>query len=193
MKIHRLLSVSQANGPGYRFVVWVQGCSRRCFGCFNPDTHDHNGGYEISVSEIISQIPFAEVSGITLSGGEPFEQPEELAVLLEKAAQRGLDRLVYTGYTYEELTLHENRWIAKSLSLIDILIDGSYKKEMPQDMLWAGSGNQRILQLRHGNIERRYKKEDVGTIAGSIDGELIIDQTGSVIVTGIFDSKTILG
>lgn len=186
MKIHRLLPVSQANGPGSRFVLWVQGCSRRCSDCFNTDTHDRNGGFQASVSEILGQIPYKEVEGITVSGGEPFEQPEELAALLEETGKKGLNRLVYTGFTYEELIGHENRLIAKCLPLIDILIDGPYKQEIPQNAPWTGSGNQRVLRLRHGEIEGTWQKS-----CGHIDGELIIDRTGSITITGIFDKKII--
>ena len=191
MKIHRILPASRANGPGPRFVVWVQGCSRRCCACFNPGTHDRGGGYEISVPEIISRIPFAGVSGITISGGEPFEQPEELAALLEETGRRGLNRLVYTGFTYEELKEHENRRVAECLPLVDMLIDGPYEKGTPPDMPWAGSGNQRILRLRCGDIEKAYEKKDAETADGYVEGELIIDQTGSIMITGVFDSKII--
>jgi anaerobic ribonucleoside-triphosphate reductase activating protein len=160
-------------------------------GCFNPATHDRNAGYEVSVLEIINQIPVAEVSGITISGGEPFEQPEELAALLEEAGRRGLNRLVYTGFTYEELIGHENRQIVKCLPLIDILIEGPYEKEMPPNMQWAGSGNQRILHLHSGNIDKKHEGREGETTAGYAEGELIIDPIGSIIVTGIIDSKII--
>jgi len=161
---------------------------RQCAGCFNPGSHDRRGGYELSVPEIIAQIPFEEASGITVSGGEPFEQPGELAALLEEAGKRGLNRLVYTGFTYEELIGHENRLVARCLPLIDMLIDGPYKKEEPPDMPWAGSGNQRILELCHGEIGKKYEKKDVKA-AGGIVGELIIDQSGRITATGLIDSK----
>jgi len=191
MRIHRLLPVSQANGPGSRFVLWVQGCSRQCAGCFNPNTHSHYEGYEFSVSEIISQIPFAEVCGITISGGEPFEQPYELALLLNETGRRGLNRLVYTGFTYEELNQHESLKIRESLFLIDMLIDGPFEREKLSDMQWTGSANQRVLELHHGKIKIIYGKNDIGSNA-SIDCELIIDQAGHVTVTGLIDSKSIV-
>ncbi|MDR0312017.1 MAG: radical SAM protein [Treponema sp.] len=187
MKIHRLLPVSRANGPGPRFAVWVQGCSRSCPECFNPLTHDLHGGYELSVSEIISQIPIGEVNGITVSGGEPFEQPDDLAALLEETSQMGLNSLVYTGFTYEELKSQNVCKVEKCLSLIHILIDGAYKKEIPPKMPLTGSGNQRVLQLCHGTIAKIYTKNDLET-DGFFDGELIIDQTGAVTATGTINS-----
>ena len=108
--------------------------------------------------------------------------------LLEEAGQMGLNRLVYTGFTYEELVEHENRLVAKCLSLIDMLIDGPYKKEQPPDKPWAGSGNQRILELRGGVIQREYEKKDI-QVAEDIAGELIISRTGTITATGIIDGK----
>jgi anaerobic ribonucleoside-triphosphate reductase activating protein len=187
VKIHKILPVSRANGPGLRFVVWVQGCNRRCSGCFNPDTHNPNGGNDIAVSEIITQIP-PEVSGITVSGGEPFEQAEELAVLLEEAGQMGLNRLVYTGFTYEELVEKKSKPEEKCLMLTDMLIDGVYLQDVPPYMPWTGSGNQRLIQLNGGQIQKVYKKGDFEK-TGLYDGELIIDQNGGITVTGIINME----
>jgi len=192
MRIHRILDVSRANGPGCRFVVWVQGCSRQCPGCFNSQTHDPSGGYELKASEIISQIPLAKVSGITLSGGEPFEQADELLALLEETGRKGLNRLVYTGYTYEELLAKKDRVYRNCLSEIDLLIDGAYKKEKPPYLPWTGSGNQRILQLIDGQIMKIYDKNDVETASTTPDGEIIIDKNGDILTTGIFDDSILL-
>jgi anaerobic ribonucleoside-triphosphate reductase activating protein len=188
MRIHKILGISNTNGPGFRFVVWVQGCCRKCCGCFNPKTHDPCGGYEIGISEIISEIPLAEIDGITVSGGEPFEQPKDLLALLDNACQIGLHRLVYTGYTYEELQFKRDINIEKCLMKIDLLIDGAFKKENLPYMPWTGSGNQRLIQLNNGKIKKIYKKSDL-KLTGIPDGEIIIDTKGSILTTGIIDSR----
>jgi len=187
MKIHRILPETHANGPGCRFAVWVQGCSRRCPGCFNPETHDFSGGCELKVTEIISQIP-AETCGITVSGGEPFEQTDELFKLLKETGRMGLNRLVYTGYTYEELSAQKDGMAAKCLCVIDTLIDGAYKKEISPYIPWTGSGNQRLLHLTRGKIQKIYKISDIEP-ALHIEGEILIDQSGNILATGIIDSK----
>jgi len=192
MRIHRILDTSHANGPGCRFVVWVQGCSRQCPECFNPQTHDPCGGYELDIAEIIRQIPLTKVIGITLSGGEPFEQAEELLALLEEIGRKGLNRLVYTGYTYEELLAQESRVFKKCLSEIDILIDGTYEKETPPYLPWTGSGNQRVIQLQSGQIRKIYDKNDAEIASFTPDGEIIIDKNGSILTTGIFDGSIFL-
>jgi len=189
MRVHRLLPLSLANGPGPRFAVWVQGCTRRCSGCFNPDTHDCKGGYEISVPEIIAQIPRGQVSGITVSGGEPFEQPEELAALLDEAGKMGLHRLAYSGNTYSELSSHKNRVVRQCLQMLDMLIDGPYEEGTPSDKPLAGSGNQRVLQLSRGEIVKEYGKDEMESALWQIGGEIVIDQTGCITATGIIDSR----
>ena len=190
MTIHQLLKISYVNGPGARFVVWVQGCFRNCPGCFNPGTHDRDGGCKMEISDIVSEIPPESVTGITVSGGEPFDQPDDLALLLEEAGKKGLNRLVYSGYTYEELLGHKNSMVAKSLSLIDILIDGPYERQIPPYMPWTGSGNQRVLELQNGVIKKTCKKSDYET-KNCTEGELIINRDGSITATGMIDSKTI--
>jgi anaerobic ribonucleoside-triphosphate reductase activating protein len=191
MRIHEILKESNANGPGLRFAVWVQGCGRKCLGCFNPDTHDPCGGYEIEASKIIEQIPLSKISGITVSGGEPFEQAEELSALLKKAGQMGLNRMVYTGYTYEELSVLENYAYRKCLAEIDLLIDGAYEKDNPPYMPWTGSGNQRLIQLQCGQIKKIYEKNDMKA-DGNPAGEIVIGADGGIVATGIIDSGIFL-
>jgi anaerobic ribonucleoside-triphosphate reductase activating protein len=133
----------------------------------------------------MKEIPYKEVEGISVSGGEPFEQAEELLELLCLSKAAGLSRLVYTGFKYEELTGKEESRIREILSLTDILIDGAYEEESAVDELWAGSANQRALELKEGNIAGFYnltkKEEDAGC-------EIIIDKEGCILVTGIVKS-----
>jgi len=183
VRVHSILPVSRANGPGSRFTIWVQGCTRKCSGCFNPETHDASGGSEFSVTEILKQITPEETGGITVSGGEPFEQAEELAALLEQAGAKGLSRLVFTGFTYEELLSKKSKAIEKCLLGTDMLIDGAYIKELPPYMPWTGSGNQRILQLEQGKVVRVCVKTEMEA-AEAIDGEIIINSDGKISATG---------
>jgi anaerobic ribonucleoside-triphosphate reductase activating protein len=128
------------------------------------------------------RIPHDEVTGITISGGEPFEQVEELAYLLETIKETGLHRLVYTGFTYEELAGVGDTAVRKSLLLTDMLIDGAYQQGNAPTAPWTGSGNQRIILLNKGAIEIYRGLERMGDI------EITIDKTGAVEVTGILDS-----
>jgi anaerobic ribonucleoside-triphosphate reductase activating protein len=107
MKIHAMERCSRANGPGSRFVVWFQGCTLGCPGCFNPKTH-RTDGREISVDELASQIP-GDIEGITLSGGEPLQQAEAAAELLDVARARGLSTLAFSG-TNQRIHLLTDRY-----------------------------------------------------------------------------------
>jgi anaerobic ribonucleoside-triphosphate reductase activating protein len=184
MRIHRYLECTTVNGNGKRFALWVQGCDRNCEGCFNPHTHNKTGGWEASVDEIMKIVPLA-VDGITISGGEPFLQAKELAELLERASKQNLHRLVYTGFTYEDLIAMKDEHVDKCLRFTDMLIDGEYKKDIPQRHVLAGSGNQKVLILEHGNVICEKEAEyDVAR-----NGELVIDKDGNITATGFMDSR----
>ena len=103
MRIYSIVRESKVNGPGNRGVVWVQGCSQHCKGCFNQAACRQDEGLELSPLQIISQFDYEQIEGLTVSGGEPFDQSEELKELLTLARQRGLNTLVYSGYLYEKL------------------------------------------------------------------------------------------
>ena len=133
-------------GPGTRYGLWVQGCNKNCAGCIAKDAHDMQQGTKINMDALALEIAFSNAEGITISGGEPFLQAEELATLLEKIKKkRNMGVIVYTGYTYEELLQKPD---AKNLlSKIDLLIDGPYIKELDDGKSLRGSANQRVLPL----------------------------------------------
>ncbi len=176
MRINSILKVSEANGPGQRGVVWVQGCSRHCEGCFNVETQSFSGGTEMDCDSIMNQFDFSKIQGLTVSGGEPFEQAEALKQLLKAAKQKNLNTLVYSGYKYNEIFCNH----ADVLLFVDYLIDGEFIKSIPSKCRWAGSGNQRFLQLEDGKI----KKDLTECEEYSQTAEITIDETGNMIITG---------
>ncbi|MCQ2584702.1 MAG: radical SAM protein [Treponema sp.] len=176
MRINSILEFSEANGPGKRGVVWVQGCSRQCEGCFNPQTQDFEGGVEKNPESVLQQFDLSKIQGLTVSGGEPFSQKEELLSLLKQAKSKGLNTLVYSGFTYEELF----DFASDALEYCDYLIDGPYKKNIPSKCRWAGSGNQRFLELKNGKIVNDLTESD----AFSQTAEIIIEENGNVVITG---------
>jgi len=140
---------SVVDGPGYRTVIFAQGCPHRCPGCHNPHTHPFEGGQEISVDEILSNIQKNPLlSGVTFSGGEPFSQADAFAALAEKVKETGLSVMVYTGYTFEELAagFDQNPGWRALLAAADILVDGRFiLSEKSLLLKFRGSANQRIL------------------------------------------------
>src|SRR5689334_21185334 len=103
-RVHAVEPRSRANGPGARFVVWLQGCTLGCPGCFNPATHEPGGGREVSVAELAAQLAATPgIEGLSLSGGEPMQQPAAAAALLDAARALGLSTLAFSGYTEDEI------------------------------------------------------------------------------------------
>ena len=150
MRVAGLVQDSIVDGPGLRFVVFVQGCPHHCPGCHNPESHDPKGGKEMAVRDIINQMMSNPLTdGLTLSGGEPFEQAEDCFELANFAKWHGLNVWCYTGYTFEHLRDH-GTWAQKALLRnVDVLVDGPYKQEERSlNLPWRGSKNQRIIDAQ---------------------------------------------
>jgi anaerobic ribonucleoside-triphosphate reductase activating protein len=155
---------SIVDGPGLRFVIFVQGCLRVCEGCHNPATHDLGGGYEESLEHLKAEIKKNPLlKGLTFSGGEPFLQPKPLIELAKFAHQAGLDVLTYTGYTTEELLSGMNKnasWKAL-LEATDTLVDGPFIAEKKTLLLkFRGSKNQRVIDPRASLAQNRAVEKD---------------------------------
>ncbi|MDL2267686.1 anaerobic ribonucleoside-triphosphate reductase activating protein [Desulfovibrio sp. OttesenSCG-928-G15] len=140
---------SIVDGPGLRFVVFLQGCPHQCKGCHNPETHDFSGGNEDDTDAILAR--FGEnplLAGMTLSGGEPFAQPEAALALAEGVKAKGKNLVIFTGYLCEELAVKatKDEAVKKLLALADMLVDGPYMEELRDlTLLYRGSSNQRVL------------------------------------------------
>lgn len=151
MRIASYMHDSIVDGPGLRFVVFVQGCSRNCPGCHNPETHDPNGGREVSVNDLAAEMlknPLCE--GLTISGGEPFDQAWECALLAMEAAKAGKSTWVYTGYKWEDIKRQagdDNDWDAL-LICADVVVDGPFVEELKSyEARFRGSTNQRLINV----------------------------------------------
>ena len=150
MRIFGLLQDSIVDGEGLRFVCFVQGCPRRCKGCHNPESHDPNGGTEMTIEEIVFEMRSNPLTmGLTLSGGEPFEQARDCLELAKEAHDYGLNVWCYTGYTLEYLQAHGTPEQKALLEEIDVLVDGRYIEERRSLSLeWRGSSNQRVIYMK---------------------------------------------
>ena len=142
---------SIVDGPELRFVIFVQGCPHKCKGCHNPETHSAEGGFMTTTSIIWREIMANPLlKGITFSGGEPFLWGRELATIGRAAADRGLNILTYTGYTYDKLLkmAETDRGVYELLSVSNYLIDGPFMEEQRSlSLQFRGSTNQRILDV----------------------------------------------
>jgi len=174
---HAVEQVSEANGPGKRFVIWLQGCNLACNGCFNPQTHDFNGGYQISVTELFEQIiQTPNIEGISISGGEPLLQAENLLKLTTRIKQETkLSILLFTGFGIDEIETENTK--KAILNCCDIIIAGRYQNENLCFESLKSSSNQKIIF----NTDR-YSQKDLQNISST---EIIIDQNGNITLTGM--------
>lgn len=149
MRIYGLVQDSIVDGPGFRFSCFVQGCPHNCPGCHNPDSHDPDGGREMTVEEVAAELlknPLTD--GLTLSGGEPFAQPEACLELAKIAHAHGLNVWSYSGWTFEYLRDQGTAAQQALLRELDALVDGPFVLEQRTLALpWRGSRNQRVVNV----------------------------------------------
>ena len=152
MQIAGLVHDSIVDGPGLRFVVFVQGCKLCCAGCHNQETWDPAGGFKMQVDGIIKnmrQNPLTD--GLTLTGGEPFLQAADCASLAAVAREMGFNVWVYTGNVFEDIleTAYHDPGVSEFIKHIDVLVDGRYiMEERTLSRKWRGSKNQRLIDVR---------------------------------------------
>ena len=138
---------SIVDGPGLRFVIFLQGCPIHCPGCQNPQTWDFGGGTTVSSQDILDKIrrdPI--VHGVTFSGGEPFEQAAALLPLARELKRLGYHLMAFSGHTLEKLVARKE--CLELLELLDLLVDGPFvEAEKSLELRFRGSRNQRILNI----------------------------------------------
>jgi anaerobic ribonucleoside-triphosphate reductase activating protein len=135
-------------GPGKRVGLWLQGCTLNCPGCMSPHLFVQREENKMAVAALMEklQIGLSSCDGVTISGGEPFEQPQALCALLQQIAPfRHLDVMVYSGFTIEEIWQDSDK--REALRWIDMLMDGRFDVKASNHKIWRGSDNQRLLLL----------------------------------------------
>lgn len=140
---------SIVDGPGFRYVLFVQGCPHRCHGCHNPESWDKNGGFDMTPAEIFSEIKAnRNLRGVTFSGGEPFEQVPALIELGQMIKESGLTLMSFSGYTLEELMARHDADTDRLLDMLDILVDGRFiESQRDLTLVYRGSTNQRVIDM----------------------------------------------
>ena len=160
LRVAQVIERTEAEGPGVRFAVWTQGCSLRCPGCCNPEMFPASGGtLEVPLTLAERAARTLGVEGISLLGGEPFEQAEACAALASGARDSGLSVMVFSGHTLAELEAQAaggRPGVRELLSACDLLVDGRFEKEqLDGSRRWIGSRNQ-VLHV----FGDRYRADD---------------------------------
>jgi anaerobic ribonucleoside-triphosphate reductase activating protein len=141
---------SVVDGPGVRFVVFVQGCSLHCEECHNLEAQPRDGGVPVEIQSLVERIlSQPRISGLTLSGGEPFEQASACLHLIRELRKKAPEFhvIAYSGYTLEQLAAKEDPDIPEILRCINTLIDGPFiQSKRTLNHPYVGSSNQRIIQ-----------------------------------------------
>ena len=177
LNVARWLERSAVNGPGERFVLWLQGCPLRCPGCWNPDTWDFAPRQILTAGDLVELVrAVSGIEGVTLTGGEPFAQAESLVPAVRELRRLGLSLMVFTGYEMAELSAPAAREL---LEMTDIVVAGRYREDEHTEVLaWRGSTNQEVLFLTD-----RYSESDLRRGA-EMRVEAHIGLSGEVTLTG---------
>jgi anaerobic ribonucleoside-triphosphate reductase activating protein len=172
MRIHSFTPSTFVNGPGNRAMIHFQGCTLACPGCFNTFTHSKAGGEEISVHDLINRIPLT-VDGVTISGGEPFLQPESLLELVISLRKHHDSIVVFSGFYLKEI--QKMTYGPKILNYVDVLIDGRFDPEKIAEDGLRGSSNQTVHLLTGRHSLDEFQERNV---------EITIDPEGNLTMTG---------
>lgn len=155
--------ISYANGPGKRYVLWLQGCSHHCPGCVNKDMQPFLPRHITPTDQVLKDVAMTNVEGISFTGGEPFHQAKPLGFLAQELQEIGFSVFCFTGYLLEELEASNESSIERLLGAIDILVDGPFILEMSANLRWRGSKNQRIHFLSDRYVHLQKQLDDASS------------------------------
>jgi len=178
LRIHSLMECSTVNGPGRRAVIWTQGCSLQCPGCWNPQTHNALLGFQHEVLEIVEWLlklsSDNNIEGLTISGGEPMEQAPAVLELLHqlKAVTPALSIGLFSGYSEREL--YSTDWLAIR-NYLDFAVLGRYNPRRPGTNAMVSSTNQTLHLYTSRYLTVDFAEQSV---------EIQIDDTGLTQITG---------
>ena len=158
MRYNKIRKMDIADGPGVRVSIFMQGCTFNCKNCFNPETHDFNGGKEFTddtISRVLTLCENDNVEGLSILGGEPMHPTNiEGTTRLAKAFKEMFpDKTlwVWSGFQFDK-DLKDK----EVMKYIDVLVDGQYVDELHDFTLkWKGSSNQRVIDVQKSLKEKK--------------------------------------
>lgn len=191
------VACTEAEGPGRRYALWVQGCPLRCPGCCNPHMLAFDDASWRPVEDVASAIcETPDIEGVTFIGGEPFAQARALSQVAATVRAAGLSVMVFTGLTLTQIKASDDPAYEALLAQIDLLVDGPYiQKQHVDDRRWIGSANQAIhvLTERYEHLRESEQGWDQGANTIELrlkDGEISINGFPHERVTEILEQMT---
>lgn len=158
---------TEAEGPGKRFALWLQGCPLRCPGCCNPHMLEAVEREWVTVEDLTEEILSSKgIEGLTVIGGEPFGQAEALRKVCAAVRKAGLSVMVFSGFRLKTLQTRGRAEWEGLLAEIDLLVDGPYIRELHvDDRRWIGSSNQQVhfLTERYNALRESESGWDKGS------------------------------
>ena len=159
MRYNKIRKMDISNGPGVRVSIFMQGCTFNCPNCFNPETHDFNGGKEFTDETIARVLELCEnenIEGLSILGGEPMHQKNiEGTTKLAKAFKEKFPNKnlwSWTGFLFDRDLKGK-----EVLKYLDVLVDGQFVEELKNPKLkWCGSENQRVI-----NVQESLKRNSI--------------------------------
>lgn len=180
MNVARILYPVKVLGPGDRIGIWLCGCNRACPGCSNPELWSPRPEFELSIEnlyhlidQVLSNHP---VDGITITGGEPFQQADDLWKLISRLSNQVPDILVYSGYRLQELYDLNDPAVNSVLNNIATLVDGAYIQQLNDNSSLRGSSNQQIhiLKDEYRDMYSHYLKTTENKIQNFTTGDGVV-------------------
>ena len=168
---HTAFGVTDTLGPGRRSVVWVQGCSIHCDGCIVPESWGARGGTLVEPARLARDLLEADTADLTVSGGEPTEQPAGVAMLLEEAHRLRRTTWVYTGRVLDDLVEEAEPDVLRMLAATDVLVDGPFVRSLAGGVGYRGSRNQRIIRLTEAISLEELSGGAPGKVEVRLDGD----------------------
>ena len=162
MRYNKIRKMDISNGPGIRVSIFMQGCTFNCKNCFNPETHDFNGGKEFTddtIEQVLKLCDNDNIKGLSILGGEPMHPKNiEGTTALAKAFKNKFPNKslwAWTGFEFDKSLQGK-----EVLNYLDVLVDGQYVDEKRNPKLdWRGSGNQRVI-----DVQESLKQNKIVTI-----------------------------
>ena len=178
MRVHAIVSGSLANGPGSSFVIWTQGCARRCDGCSNPGTWDPAGGTEVRTSDLLERILVEDVDSVVFSGGEPLDQAGEVDMLAFQIheSRPELRLVLFTGHPVGALKA-AYPFVEK---LFDLVIAGPYDHTCPRSEI-----DPPLVASRNQELWFPTGRLSVNDLVEIPDVEYLLDDDDNLVRTGI--------
>lgn len=161
----RILNIVETivDGPGLRTSIYFAGCKHNCKGCHNPESHNFNGGYEINASELLNKIDKIGNKNITLTGGDPMFQWNQVSTVVAMLHRKGYNIWLYTGFKFEELKPNDYPFIG----LVDVIVDGKYDDALKCEAgQFKGSVNQLIIDVKETIRRKTLAQVDIEQLKG---------------------------